>query len=128
MGLEYPKESAHAQAGFSESVLTPGTREEYADVIEELDKAISMHIDLPGFVTTGGEEGSGGEFIHGGKRPRGESAGQSTNNLKATCGCPEPRIIRASKKVLEQGFIACGICHQAFESDDQKFEKTDEDD
>jgi hypothetical protein len=130
MGLEYPKESAHPQAGFSECLMTPGTREEYAPVIEELDKAIRMTIALPGFLAVTGEDGEGpggGEFIHGAKKPRKEGAGPSTNNVKAVCGCETPRIIRASRKVLAEGEIVCGRCREPFEEEGAKFEPTDED-
>lgn len=130
VGLEYLKESAHPQAGFSECLLTPGTRDEYAPVIEELDKAIRLHIALPGFLAVvGGDEeaGSGGEFIHGAKKPRKEGAGSTTNNVKAVCGCETPRIIRASRKVLEEGDIVCGKCREPFEAEAAKFEPTDED-
>lgn len=117
LGLEYTKSSAHPQAGFSECLMTPGTREDYAPVIEELDRAIRLTIKLPAFVAAEDGQGSGGEFIHGAKKPR-QGSGQSTNNVKATCQCPEPRIIRASRKVLDQGFIACGLCHQSFEPEE----------
>src|SRR5690606_17162912 len=50
LGLEYPKESAHPQVGFSECLMTPGTREEYAGVIEELDRAIRLTIALPEYL------------------------------------------------------------------------------
>ena len=117
LGLEYAKESAHPQIGFSEVTLTPGTTEEYADVIEELDKAIRLCVDLPAFLRQTGENGTtpgAGEHIHhGGRRPKGAGSA-SNNNIKATCGCPEPRIIRASRKVLEGARITCEECGEAF--------------
>ena len=128
MGLEYPRESAHPQVGFAECLMTPGTREEYTGVIEELDRAIRLTIALPEFLATApeGEEGYGaGEHIHhGGRKPRQPRATTTTtnNNLKAVCGCPTPRIIRASRKVLEEGDIVCGKCREPFEAEAGKFD------
>lgn len=122
MGLEYPQESAHPQVGFSQCLMTPGTREEYAEVIEDLDRAIRLTIALPEFLatTSEGEEGYGaGEHIHhGGRKPRQPRASTSaTNNLKATCGCG--RIIRASRKVLAEDPILCGKCREPFKPSDE---------
>src|SRR5690554_3952869 len=131
LGLEYPKESAHPQVGFSECLMTPGTREAYAQVIEDLDRAIRLTIALPEFLAAAAEGGAGhgaGEDIHhGGRKPRQPGATSTTNNLKAVCGCPTPRIIRASRKVLEEGDIVCGKCREPFEAEASKFEPSDED-
>jgi|ADGO01.1.fsa_nt_gi SprT-like family. len=120
LGLEYPRESAHPQVGFSEVVLTPGTREEYAPVIEELDQAIRLCVSLPEYLATEGDEGHGaGEHIHhSGRKPR-QPRASATNNLKAVCGCPTPRIIRASRKVLAEDPILCGRCREPFEPSDE---------
>lgn len=119
MGLEYPKESAHPQVGYSECLMTPGTREEYAEVIKDLDRAIRLTIALPEFLATapeGDESHGAGEHIHhGGRKLRQPGATSTTNNLKATCGCG--RIIRASRKVLEEGDIVCGKCREPFEAE-----------
>lgn len=122
LGLEYPKDQADPQIGFSGMVLTPGTAEEYREVVEELDRALRLTIELPGFLVDGaGEDGQqvavGGEYVHHGRRIRKPSVPRE-NNLKASCQCPQPRVIRISRRVLEQGFIACGICHQSFETVD----------
>lgn len=131
LGLEYPKESAHPRVGFSECLMTPGTREEYAQVIEDLDRAIRLTIALPEFLATapeGGESHGAGEYIHhGGRKPRQPGATPTTNNLKAVCGCPTPRIIRASRKVLEEGDIVCGKCRESFKAEAREFEPSDED-
>jgi hypothetical protein len=116
LGLSYGQESAHPQIGFSQVTLTPETTEEYAEVIAELDAAIRLTVALPAWLReAGGEEGGAGENIghHGGRKPKAEGAG-SSNNLKATCGCEEPRIIRASRKVLEADPIICGKCREEF--------------
>lgn len=133
LGLEYLKESAHPRVGFSECRMTPGTREEYAQVIEELDQAIRLTIALPEYLATvpEGEEGHGaGEHIHhGGRKPRqpGATSTPTTNNLKAVCGCPTPRIIRASRKVLGEGDIVCGKCRESFKAEAREFEPSDKD-
>lgn len=130
MGLEYPRESAHPQVGFAECLMTPGTREEYTGVIEELDRAIRLTIALPEFLATApeGEEGYGaGEHIHhGGRKPR-QPRATTTNNLKAVCGCPTPRIIRASRKVLAEDPILCGKCREPFTAPELELEPSDED-
>lgn len=130
LGLEYPRESAHPQVGFAECLMTPGTREEYAQVIEDLDRAIRLTIALPEFLATApeGEEGYGaGEHIHhGGRKPRPPRA-TTTNNLKAVCGCPTPRIIRASRKVLAEDPILCGKCREPFTAPELELEPSDED-
>jgi hypothetical protein len=117
LGLEYGRESAHPQIGFSEVKLTPETSEEYAEVIAELEAAIKLTVALPAWLreATDGGEGGAGENIghHGGRKPKG--TGTSTNNVKAVCKCEEPRIIRASRKVLDAGEIMCGICREPFE-------------
>lgn len=116
LGLEYGRESAHSQIGFSEVTLTPGTKEQYAAAIEELNQAIRLTVTIPMLSqSTEGEQGAG-EYMghHGARKPRAEG-GSATNNVKATCGCwPEPRIIRASRKVLEGARITCEECKEAF--------------
>lgn len=114
LGLEYRGDKADPTHGFSNMLLTDATREKYADLIKKLDAAIRAVIRMPAFVAgTTGEHG-GGEFIHGGKRPKTEGSGSSTNNLKLTCECEQPKIIRASKKVAELGVIRCDDCGELF--------------
>lgn len=132
LGLEYPKESAHPQIGFSECLMTPGTKEEYAGVMEDLDRAIRLTVPPEGILALSGDDGggdapAGGKYIHhGGRSPRAEGAGSTTNNLKAICGCPTPRIIRASRKVLAEGEIVCLKCREPFKAETP--EPSDEDD
>ena len=113
LGLEYTRESAHPQIGFSQVTLTKKTAEEYAEVIKELDKAIRLTVALPEFLRTTDQDGSG-ENIHGGRRPTTGAPSPSSNNIKATCGCPEPRIIRVSRKVLDGPAITWGWCGTEF--------------
>jgi len=42
---------------------------------------------------------------------------EKTRQLKAVCECDPPRILRASKTVLEGGPIICGICEAEFNLD-----------
>lgn len=120
LGLSFTGDKADPTHGFSNMLLTPETRERYAELIERLDKAILATINVPAFVSTGGQQ-AGGEFVHGGKRPKAEGSGSSTNNLKLTCKCVDedgndkPRIIRASKAVAEAGQMLCTKCDEYFE-------------
>lgn len=123
LGLEFRGEKADPTHGFSNMLLTEVTREQYAELIERLDKAIRATIRMPGFVPTSGDEGqAGGEFIHGGRRPKTKGEGSSTNYLKLTCKCiddegaDKPRVIRASKREAERGLMMCGVCQEYFEN------------
>jgi hypothetical protein len=123
MGLEHKKASADAQHGFSFVTLTAETEAKYADLLDELDREIRLVVDLPWFLkgTTKpeGEEGSdkdgaeGGEYIHGGRKVKATGTAQS-GNLKATCSCPDPLIIRLSRKVLDLGVVRCDECEELF--------------
>jgi hypothetical protein len=77
-------------------------------------------VDLPWFLKgtekpagEQGDEAEGGEFISGGRNTRTPATPQS-GNLKATCGCAEPNIIRASRKVLDLEVIRCDECEELF--------------
>lgn len=123
MGLEHKRASADPQHGFSFVTLTEETEAKYADLLDELDREIRLVVDLPWFLkgTTEpkaeGEEGEdereGGEFIGGGRKRQTATTPQS-GNLKATCACAEPNIIRASRKVLDLGVIRCDECEELF--------------
>lgn len=121
LGLEHKKASADAQHGFSFVTLTEETEAAYADLLDELDREIRLVVDLPWFLkgTTkpegeeGEEESEGGEFIGGGRKVRTPATPQS-GNLKATCGCPDPLIIRLSRKVLDLGVVRCDECGELF--------------
>lgn len=122
MGLEHRKASADVQHGFSFVTLTAETEAKYADLLDELDREIRLVVDLPWFLKgtakPEGEEGSdedeveGGEFIGGGRKVKTTTA--QSGNLKATCGCPEPLIIRLSRKVLETRAVCCELCGCCF--------------
>lgn len=127
LGMEYPRETADPKIGFSEVVLTPGTVDQYADVVEELDRALRLVVELPAFLRAaldadrdqadqaGGVVGTGENMGHHGRRTRSEPGTPSmSSNLKAVCKCDTPRIIRASRKVLESDPIMCGKCMAEF--------------
>jgi hypothetical protein len=42
---------------------------------------------------------------------------QTTRMMKLECRCPEPRILRVSRKVHDQGAITCGVCEDTFTAD-----------
>ena len=110
MGLEHKNSTADKSIGFSFVTLTEATVEEYADLLTELDHEIHLMVSLPGFLS--GKDGEqGGENM--GKPPKGP-AQPNTNNVKATCLCEEPRIIRLSRKVLEGAPIVCEDCDSSF--------------
>lgn len=120
LGLRWPEgKKCDSSIGYSDMLITDETKEHYAALLSDLDAAIHLTITGPGFLATIGEDGDtgrGGERIpggrHGGKAKGSE--GSSSNNLKATCGCVEPRIIRASRKVLAEGGIGCKCCGEDF--------------
>lgn len=96
--------------GYSAVVLTDEAREDYAEVIERLDAAIALYLDTFAGLRLGGDSDGGGEA--GGKTLLPRSKAKSRNNPKLVCGCG--RIIRASKSVLAEGPIVCGLCGDEF--------------
>lgn len=109
LGLEYRHGKADSKIGFSGVTLTDETREEYADLMKELDAEIHLMVSLPGWI--GGQDGDeGGENI--GKAPK--TGEPSSSSLKLTCTCDEPNIIRASKKVAEKMAVQCTDCDSLF--------------
>lgn len=121
MGLRFEGQP-DATIGYSAVVLTDEARESYADVIAALDAAIAVYLDTfqglrLGRAATGGDGLSGGALGGAGK---GAAKPKSRNNPKAVCGCEEPRIIRASRKVLEAAPITCGACGEAFQVEEDE--------
>jgi hypothetical protein len=116
MGLEHKAEKADKAFGFSFVTLTPGTTEDYREVIEDLDAAIRITVGLPVWLggAKDGEEDTDGQNVHGIKPPKAEGKGSSSNNVKATCACEEPRIIRVSRTVLGGAAIVCSDCDSEF--------------
>jgi hypothetical protein len=117
MGLEHKAATAHTQHGFSFVTLTEQTEAKYADLLDELEAEIRLVVDLPWFLKgtekPAGEEAEGGEYIHGGRKRTATTTPQS-GNLKATCTCSEPNIIRISRKVLDKQVVSCDDCDSIF--------------
>lgn len=116
LGLEYKGEKADKTLGFSQVTLTAETVEEYKDLLDELDAEIHLMVRLPGWLggtagNDGDDEDNGGENM--GKAPKTGPASAS-NNVKLTCECEEPNIIRASKKVAAKMVVNCGDCDALF--------------
>ncbi len=120
LGLEYKHGQADKSIGFSAVTLTEETLAEYADLLDELDREIHLTVKLPfwlGGAATGGAAGEDGDEDGGeqmGRKPRGGQGGSSSNNVKLTCECAEPNIIRASKKVAAKMVVNCGDCDALF--------------
>jgi hypothetical protein len=112
LGLEYKGGNADKTIGFSAVTLTAETVEEYKDLLEELDQEICLMVRLPGWL--GGSDQDGEQGGHSmGKAPQGTET-KSTSNVKLTCKCEEPNIIRASKKVADKMVVNCGDCDALF--------------
>lgn len=111
LGLEYKGTTGDKTLGFSNVTLTEETLVEYKDLLEDLDREISLTVRLPGWM--GGpdrDEDQGGENM--GKAPKGPASASS--NVKLTCQCEEPNIIRASKKVAAKMIVRCDDCEAPF--------------
>ena len=115
MGLEHKGTKADSSHGYSFVTLTSQTLTEYADLIVELDREIRLVCHLPVWLGGAADEDDekGGEKI--GKAPQGEDEGKTkSGNVKATCECEEPNIIRLSRKVLDKRVVQCEECDSLF--------------
>lgn len=119
LGLEYKANGLKADKtiGFSQVTLTAETVAEYKDLLDELDAEIHLMVRLPGWLggSSDGDEDEGGENM--GKAPKTGPASTS-NNVKLTCGCEEPNIVRASKKVAAKFVVRCDDCEELFTEKD----------
>lgn len=107
VGLNYLEDKPDTTIGYSAVVLTDGTREEYAEVIDHLSEAIQLTMELPGwFVFTGGV----GPLTRRGKAT---SPKRATGMLKAECECG--RIIRVARTTFDLAGIECRECETLFE-------------
>lgn len=114
LGLEHKGAAADKSHGFSFVTLTEDTKVKYADLLAELDCELKLTGLLPFWLGGKDEEDQGGEKITGKpKKTEGEGSTQS-GNLKATCSCAEPIIIRLSRKVLDLGVVKCDACGELF--------------
>lgn len=89
--------------GWAHTSLTDATRERYAPTIARLQAGITVYLESP-------------EAAAAAARPK--QTGKSRNLLRAVCACAEPRVIRASRKVLESDPVICGRCMAPFTSDE----------
>jgi hypothetical protein len=82
-------------AGYSITTLPPTTADKYAEVLAELDQAITTyrHTELHATGTA-----------------------KTSNYVKAECTCP--RTIRVGKTVLSEAPITCGQCGSDFQAED----------
>lgn len=117
LGLEHKRDQADKSHGFSFVTLTETTIARYTDLLDELDREIHLVVNLPIWLggTEDDTEAEGGEKIGQGKKP-GKGEGSTSNNLKCVCRCETPRIIRVSRKVLEEAGIMCRECGEDFEA------------
>jgi hypothetical protein len=113
LGLEHKASAPDKTHGFSFVTLTAATKEKYADLLAELEQELKLTGLLPWFLGgTDEEDEKGGEKI---TKPKGEGETKpNTNNVKCVCDCPEPNIIRMSRKVLAQQVVNCGDCDGLF--------------
>jgi hypothetical protein len=118
LGLEHKASKPDKTLGFSFVTLTQETIDRYADLLADLERELTLTGLLPFWL--GGdqedEDERGGEKI---TKPKGEDGedGESkpqSGNLKATCGCEEPKIIRLSRKVLDLKVVQCNDCDELF--------------
>jgi hypothetical protein len=117
LGLEHPASQADKSHGFSFVKLTEATKVKYADLLAELNEELKLTGLLPWFLGGADEEDErGGEKIAKPKKGEGEDGETKTRsgNLKATCSCPDPLIIRLSRKVLDLGVVRCDECEELF--------------
>lgn len=113
VGLEHKSDKADKAHGYSFVTLTTDTLAEYQDLLDELDQEIHLMVKLPFWLGSDkdGEEGGGDGM---GRAPRGEGGSSNGGNLKLTCLCDKPNIIRASKKVADLQVVNCGDCDALF--------------
>jgi hypothetical protein len=116
MGLEHRAATADKTLGFSFVTVTQATKDRYADLLAELEREIGLTGLLPSWLGgSGDEDDRGGERI---TKPKGEDEDGETKpksgNVKTTCKCEEPNIIRMSKKVLEMRVVRCDDCEHLF--------------
>lgn len=111
VGLEYTPTAADKSTGYSAVTLRQETRDEYADLLAELDAEIGLTVKLP--VWLGGDAGEGGGESMG-RAPQGAGTKSTSTQIKLTCECEEPNIIRASRKVADRMVVHCSDCDALF--------------
>lgn len=114
LGLCFLDDAPHASIGFSNTALTEATLAAYAQDIATLDAAILASMDtFDRMGLTSGNAGGEGAAQNGGDSTiKVPTKGPSRTNPKAACSCG--RVIRASRKVLAEAPILCGLCGGPF--------------
>lgn len=115
MGLEHRGDKADGKHGYAYVHVTGSTRERYADLVEELDRSITVVCHLP--VWMGGspdDEPGDGERITGKPSREGSATRAKSRNVKAKCQCAEPLVISVKPEVLETRAIRCELCEAYF--------------
>lgn len=113
LGLEHKASQGDSTVGFAFVTLTSATREKYADLLADLEQELKLTGLLPSWLGgTDEEDEKGGEKI---TKPKAGEGAATSNNLKLTCECEEPNIVRASRKVADKMVIRCNDCEALFE-------------
>ena len=116
LGLVITK-SMSLPIGWSDTAVPAATAAAYADVVADLQAAITMwrRAELDITVTPTGPKTGDGSGTDG--EGDGEDAGPAKpkGSVSAICGCESPRRIRIALSVLELGPITCGQCGQRFQ-------------
>jgi hypothetical protein len=114
LGLEHKGANPDKTHGFSFVTLTEATKVKYAEILGELERELKLTGLLPFWLGGSDDEDErGGEKITG-KPVKGQEGETKSGNLKATCECAEPIIIRLSRKVLDLGVVRCDSCESLF--------------
>lgn len=121
LGDVWPEDKApHKTAGYSAVEITEAAKEQYADLIAELEEARLAHLRDMAVVAVGGNGGgTGGEDDEDDgeriKRGRGSRGGRTGNKRpNAICACEDPDPFPVSPGRLARRPILCGECETAF--------------
>lgn len=94
LGAWYPLTEAHPTRGYCDTELTASTLEDHRDDIAALDAALSVSIPSAG--------------------PARRRGGGDRNNMRFTCECEPPRIMRMSPRTWELDPPWCRLCDAEF--------------
>ncbi|WNA15362.1 putative DNA dependent metalloprotease [Streptomyces phage Samy] len=98
VGLTWPEDATRVRGkGYHTPVLTPETKERYAENMRELEEAIPLvlpHLELPPTSNRG-----------------------RVDRLTLRCKCKPARSFRISRTIAAQGAIHCAVCDNDFTED-----------
>lgn len=118
LGLAWPEgKKAHPTLGYSDMHITDETLASYAkelvdfaaDLPVTMDTLVRLGLVLADPKDTGSEAPKLAPLPTGIKAPR---KGVDRNNLRLECGCG--RVLRMSRKALEEAPVICGRCEERF--------------